>query len=253
MGRMLGAFADDEELDRPDLNKCPDCDCFFASDACPLCKKICPEEMRAGNRKPVKPKKHKRRSGSGRVQFISWYHQWWFIILLFLIMPLAGLILLITSPHKLWKKILFVAIYLLFPIILSLLGAAIFSWLTPDPVNTSLSKEAYMERCVEVDPEQYYRSPDAYQDTYMKMTLTVVKSTYGSTDTSGDVYYLCRTQQGDNFYLIVRDCLLDGQQYLIAGDCVTFWGQYGKTHTVVDADGQHYTAPSLYAAYVTLE
>ena len=59
MGRMLGSFADDEELDRPDLNKCPDCDCFFASDACPLCKKICPEEMRAGNRKPVKHKKRK--------------------------------------------------------------------------------------------------------------------------------------------------------------------------------------------------
>ena len=36
MGRMLGAFADDEELDRPDLNKCPDCNCFFDGDFCPL-------------------------------------------------------------------------------------------------------------------------------------------------------------------------------------------------------------------------
>ena len=25
MGRMLGSFADNNELDRPDLNKCPDC------------------------------------------------------------------------------------------------------------------------------------------------------------------------------------------------------------------------------------
>ena len=57
MGRMLGAFADDGELDRPDLNKCPDCNCFFAGNNCPICGKECPEEMRAGNRAPVKPKK----------------------------------------------------------------------------------------------------------------------------------------------------------------------------------------------------
>ena len=57
MGRMLGSFADDTELDRPDLNKCPDCKCYFAGDTCPLCGKVCPEEMRAGNRKPVKVKK----------------------------------------------------------------------------------------------------------------------------------------------------------------------------------------------------
>ena len=31
MGRMLGAH-DSSELDRPDLNKCPDCRCFFAGD-----------------------------------------------------------------------------------------------------------------------------------------------------------------------------------------------------------------------------
>jgi hypothetical protein len=56
MGRMLGAF-DSDEIDRPDLNKCPDCGCFFLQDTCPICGKLCPEEMRAGNRKPVKLKK----------------------------------------------------------------------------------------------------------------------------------------------------------------------------------------------------
>ena len=61
MGRMLGAFDDDVELDRPDLNKCPDCNCFFAGDNCPICGKVCPEHMRAGNRAPVKPQKKKKR------------------------------------------------------------------------------------------------------------------------------------------------------------------------------------------------
>ena len=68
MGRMLGSY-DSDELDRPDLNKCPDCGCFFAQDECPLCGKPCPEEMRAGNRKAVKVKKTK--AGSERVSFIN--------------------------------------------------------------------------------------------------------------------------------------------------------------------------------------
>ena len=67
MGRSLGYF-DSEELDRPELNKCPDCECYFASEECPLCGKVCPEAFRAGNRAPVKKKKHK--NSSGRVQFI---------------------------------------------------------------------------------------------------------------------------------------------------------------------------------------
>ena len=81
MGRQLGTFLDEDELDRPDLNKCPDCGCFFAQDECPLCGKTCPEEMRAGNRKPPK-KSRKKRTGSDRVVFVDWYHSWWFIILM---------------------------------------------------------------------------------------------------------------------------------------------------------------------------
>ena len=61
MGRNLGAFDNDEELDRPDLNKCPDCGCFFESLTCPICKKVCPEEMRAGNRPTVKKTRKKQK------------------------------------------------------------------------------------------------------------------------------------------------------------------------------------------------
>ena len=88
MGANLGFFADDRENDYPDLNKCPDCDCFFATDNCPLCGKECPPHMCAGNRIPQKPHKT-RRSGSGRVSFIAWYHAWWFVILMLIIFPLV--------------------------------------------------------------------------------------------------------------------------------------------------------------------
>ena len=121
MGRMLGAHDPNSEIDRPDLNKCPDCGCFFAQDNCPLCGKLCPEEMRAGNRKPVK--KSRVRSGSGRVTFIEWYHSWWFIILMMIFMPIAGIVLLITSPHRTRSKVIFavifVALYFILPIIVN--------------------------------------------------------------------------------------------------------------------------------------
>jgi len=57
MGRLLGSHDGGDSLDRPDLNRCPDCGCYFESEECPLCGKICPEDMRAGNRKEVKQKK----------------------------------------------------------------------------------------------------------------------------------------------------------------------------------------------------
>ena len=103
MGRSLGYF-DSDELDRPELNKCPDCECYFASEECPLCGKICPENFRAGNRAPVKKPKKKKNS-SGRVQFIPWYHSWLFIIIMLFIQPVIGIILFFTSPYSAKAKI----------------------------------------------------------------------------------------------------------------------------------------------------
>ena len=118
MGRMLGAFDPNDDLDRPDLNKCPDCGCYFAQLHCPLCGKECPEEMRAGNRKRKKRKKT-RRGSSGRVTFVEWYHSWWFIVLMLLWVPLGGIILLITSPHKTRLKILLIALCIVYSIVSS--------------------------------------------------------------------------------------------------------------------------------------
>ena len=151
MGRMLGSFADEEELERPDLNKCPDCSCFFGGLNCPICGKVCPEEMRAGNRKPVKKKKTRRQSGSGRVTFVSWYHSWWFIVLMMIFFPLVGIVLLITSPHERWKKIVFVAVAVAYMIFSSIgIGNVInFAFgLLDRPVTTNLTKEEYIDRVI---------------------------------------------------------------------------------------------------------
>ena len=112
MGRMLGSHGSDQ-LDRPDLNKCPDCGCFFETNECPLCGKVCPEEFRAGNRKAVKPPKRKK-GGSERVVFMDWYYSWWFIILMMIFAPIVGIILFASSPRKTWVKITFAVLAIVF-------------------------------------------------------------------------------------------------------------------------------------------
>ena len=131
MGRMLGAFDTPEELDRPDLNKCPDCECYFEGDNCPLCGKECPEEMRAGNRKPPKKEKRRRSAGNGRVTFIEWYHTWWCILIATVFMTPVGLVLMLTSPRRTLWKVLFVIgvifVVLVYPYIFLLFMQAITS------------------------------------------------------------------------------------------------------------------------------
>ena len=146
MGRFLGAY-DGEEIDRPDLNKCPDCGCFFAADNCPLCGKTCPEEFRAGNRKPVKKKKTKGNSSSRTVTFMEWYHSWWVIILALIFFPIMGIILLLTSPHKKSLKIGFAAAAVAWGIISYFgLGNIIgkITGMLDKPVDNTLSREEYM-------------------------------------------------------------------------------------------------------------
>ncbi len=255
MGRMLGSFADDEELDRPDLNKCPDCDCFFASDACPLCKKICPEEMRAGNRKPVKHKKRKKHSGTGRVTFISWYHRWWFILLMFWFMPIVGIVLLVSSPHEKWKKWTVAGVLaVLYLISWFGIGGIIsaFTNLFDRPVDTSLSYEEYVAECDDVTAEQYYRAYAEYEDDFVTMELTVFKKAM-FTDISGHdnyTYYICTPADGGDYYIILRDCLIRDEQVLIPGDTVTVYGQGDIYCKAFDTEQGIYQGPCLNMAYV---
>lgn len=259
MGRELGVFADDQELDRPDLNKCPDCNCFFAGDFCPLCGKECPEEMRAGNRPAVKQTRRKHRSGSGRVSFISWYHSWWFIGIMLFFLPIVGIVLLITSPHEKWKKILLVIAAIVYMVISSIGIGNIISDIADmwdSPVDDSLTKEEYVLKCELVTPEQFYRSADGYKDQFVRMKLQVVAKV-----TCVDKYYndksftcyLCEAEGGSDYKLIVRDCLLDDQQRFIAGDVITVYGEGAGEREVYDAEYNYTTAPSLNMAYVVME
>lgn len=260
MGRMLGAFDDPSELDRPDLNKCPHCNCFFGSDTCPLCGKICPENMRAGNRPAVKHKKRTRRADSGRVTFIEWYHSWWFIAIMMLVFPIAGIVLLLTSPYKTSRKVLFVAVAVVC-LVLSTIGiGSIISGIADmwdTPVDQSLSKEEYLSRCQAVTLEDICRSADGYEDQFISVKLKVVKKvTYQDRFYNDKDYvcYLCEAENGSEYKLILRDCLIEDQQRFIAGDIITVYGEGAGECSAYDyVDYVEWNAPCLNMAYAVLE
>ena len=256
MGRMLGAFAEDEGFDRPDLNQCPDCNCFFAEDHCPICGKECPENMRAGNRPAVKPK---RKSRGGRYTYVSWYHTGWFMGLMLLLFPVVGIILLITSPHRLKNKIILVVVAIAYSIV-SFIGIGnIISGITDlwdSPIDTSLTREEYVAKCETVSPEQLYRSADLYEDKFVSVTLridekvTYVDSFYSSKDY---VCYLAEAEDGSMFKIIIRDCLLEDRQRFVAGDVITVYGEGAGEREVCDSNYNYTTAPCINMAYVVLK
>ncbi len=253
MGRLLGAH-DSDELDRPDLNKCPDCGCFFPQDNCPICGKECPEEFRAGNRKAVKPKK-RRGSNSGRVTFVEWYHRWWFIAIMMFVMPVVGIILLITSPHKKGSKILFVVIAVLYSILRTFLGSGMlggFGNMFTEPVER-MSFEEYSEKCIEITPEEYFRNREKYNDEFISMTLTVKE---GFVDAMGyyskeeyTTYYICTDGEGNEFEIMIRDCEKEPENY-IKGDVITVYGEGAGTLALDDLNYVTHSAPCIYAAHI---
>lgn len=258
MGRMLGAFDNDNDLERPDLNKCPDCGCFFAQDTCPVCGKPCPEEMRAGNRKPVRPKRKKRRHTSDRVIFVNWYHSWWFILLMLVISPLIGIVLLITSPHNKTLKITVVTVGALYAVLSTFgIGNLIgyFYNLWNSPVDTFLDREEYIAACETVDPETFYRSAAAYTDKYVSISLRITEkiTDYDGyyTDAKYTTYYICQDPDGGEFQILIRDCLQEEQNFL-AGDVITVYGEGAGACTVYDAAYEPFTAPCLYVVYAVL-
>ncbi len=257
MGRMLGSY-DSDELDRPDLNKCPDCECFFATDTCPLCGKVCPEEMRAGNRKP--PKKTKKRSQSnGRVTFVEWYHSWWFITLMMFVMPIAGIILLATSPHSKKAKITFIvlgAVYLLISTvgIGTIIGGIINIF--DKPVDTSLSREEYIEKCQATAAIDLLHAPDDYKDEFVAVTVLIIGSMENSdgyySGNKYNEYYVCSVDGTSDSRILIRRCIQSGQSNFIPGEKVTFYGEGDGTVTIYDYEYNPITAPCVNAAYATV-
>ncbi|MBQ7830179.1 MAG: hypothetical protein IJ345_07910 [Clostridia bacterium] len=251
MGRMLGAH-DSSELDRPDLNKCPDCRCFFDGDNCPLCGKECPEEMRAGNRAKVKPQR--RRSGdSGRVIFVSWYHSWWCIILALIFAPIIGIILLVTSPHKKSQKLAVVAIGVAW-LLLSTFGFSLLSGifdLFDKPVNTSLSREEYIAECDSVSVEDYYRHSERYEGDFLTASLIVKEKFTDWEQSKYNTYYLCSDTEG-KYQILIRDCSQDEVSNYIAGDIIIIYGEGTDEKTVYDTEYAPISAPCINVAYIVI-
>ncbi len=259
MGRMLG-YHDSEELDRPELNKCPDCECYFATEECPLCGKICPEEMRAGNRAAVKHKKHK--NTSGRVQFIPWYHTWWFILIMWFVMPVAAIVLFVTSPYSKRAKIIGVValvLYLLGTVFMSLMGNQLlydFIFGEGELVNHDISQAEYVEKCQDMTVADFYRAGDSTKGDYITMTVVVAErftDWYTAYDAEPGIYYLCCDESRPDAKILVRACLVEEDLNLMVGDTVTVFGESGGQVTVAkDGASADLTYPCLYMAYVEL-
>ena len=253
MGRSLG-YHDSDELDRPELNKCPDCECFFASDACPLCGKICPEEMRAGNRAKVKPPK-KRRNSSGRVQFIEWYHSWWFILLMMYFMPIVGIILFFTSPHSRKSKIIAVSVVVaVYVLIVVLAWGWIQSLTNKSPVNDKISREEYVEMCEDMDVDDFYRMADDY-GRYVTMELTVIERCVECDEDGyelGATYYRCRAVDGGELIIYVMDCNLGSPMRFLPGDMIRVYGESAGTVSFWQSTDYTEALPCLYMAYSEL-
>lgn len=250
-----------ENLERADLNKCPDCGCFFAGENCPLCGKPCPEEMKAGKRAPEKAKPAARKYSRARnVEFVSWYHSWWFIILMLILMPIVGIVLLATSPHKRGHKIIAFIICAIWAVgsyfgIGSMIVDKITGLLDP-PVNTRLTREEYVDACAEITPIELYRSAESYDEKFISVNLTVIDriASYEAYWSNDDyvTYYVCKAPEGGDYTILVRDCVLDDSQNFLSGDVITVYGEGDGNITVHDMDYNAYTAPCINMAYFEL-
>ncbi len=260
MGRFLGSFMDDNELERPDLNKCPDCECYFPQDKCPICGRECPEEMRAGNRKIQKKKKQRNGRSNHRV-YVDWYHKWWFIIPMLIIFPILGFILLASSPYNKTLKTTVMVVAIIYAIVSffgigNIIDAVNFRF--EKPVDTSLSYEEYIGKCEEISVEEYYRRPDDYKESFIKTELKVTElfSDYNSSykKVKYSDYYICTGIDGDGeqFSIIVRNCVQSGIKNLAPGDVITVYGECVGRVEVNDLSFELQVGPCINAAYFEL-
>lgn len=185
---QVGLFAkSNEDYDRPDLNKCPDCDVYFSSDICPVCKKVCPEEMRAGNRETKTIRKNK--------------------------------------SSKLKKTIIsvFFAVSALIVFSVILFGAAC-EWISRENESlnsvsqtTKFSKDDYNS---EIGYEELYRYPEKYKGEKVKISGLVYVAVDGDsnaaiiTDQSGLLNWFCVTYTSN-----------ESEARLMSGDIVTVYGK----------------------------
>ena len=263
MGTPIGFFSEESSTDYPELNKCPDCETYFQTLTCPLCGKECPVEMRAGNRKTVKQKKHRRSRGNGRVQFIPWYMSAWFIIAMLVIFPLVGLILLWQSDWRRGWKI--------FATVLTaggyFLGGSII-WLLLDlftgifrssdiPKAPDIPQTEYAALCEQVDLEALYRQPDAFAERKVSVQLTVRAVLFDESEMQGEgypLYYDCVAQaNGRELHFLVRDLVAEGKINLMEGDRIMVWGEVEGNRRIYNSSSGTLSAPCIRMFFVAFD
>lgn len=247
------------ETDYPELNKCPDCETFFQGERCPLCGRECPEEMRAGNRKKFKPAKPQR-GGSDRVQFVAWYYSPLFVLLMFCVMPIVGIILFYTAPYKKGVKIgvtiALVAIVFLVPFCLTL-----YSFLNGmkgrDPVDRTLKPEAYREVCdAGVSAEDLYRNANAMDGNLVEKEFRIVhiweNYPFGYDDSFNIFYEVTVAEDGEEWRFLIMDCR-NGETEVTTlrdGDAIRVWGEVVPRITVENDSLGTLTLPGIRARFI---
>lgn len=260
MSRQLGYFDGDSVQDYPELNKCPDCETFFASECCPICGKECPEEMRAGNRKPIKVKKRPATGNNGRVVFVPWYHTTWFILLVTFFQPLIGLILAWSGYWKKhWKIVLTLLVLLVYigGFAFAFFGELIGQRWEKDhlPVNTELTREEYVAACTVTDAEALYRNATQYVDEFICIRLTVkgIWNDENDYESNYTTYYECQTEAGGKVWtFLVRDFRQSDGFNLTVGDEITVYGQGGGNASIYNYTAGNLTAPCINMLYLEL-
>lgn len=260
MSAPLGFFSDNQR-DFPDLNKCPDCETFFADLYCPLCGKECPEEMRAGNRKPLKVKKRRATgNNSGRVQFVPWYFSTWFIIIMLFTMPIVGLILLWLGYWKKSWKIIVTVLLVVANVILPIVSAVLVHWMVfkngvdDIPVDLTLSKAEYINACPESTAEEIYRNAVQKEGEFVNLTLKIKGIWENEDEYVSNIYYECYIEENEKTWqFLVRDWRQEDLTNLTVGDVITVYGQVGGNKTISNYTAGTLSAPCINMLYLDLK
>ena len=254
MGTPIGYFSEQQPNDYPELNKCPDCETFFQTLTCPLCGKECPEEFRAGNRKPIKQKKTRYTPNNGRVRFVPWYHNGWFILAMLVIFPIVGLILLWQSDNRRSLKIAGTLLPVALQVVPMAVSLLLSGWYVGDMPDYPEDREEYMAQCEAVDVEAFYRSPANYAGRDLCMDLTVQRRVTSSTEYTSETFYVCEAEVGDRrLVLLISDHQFDETKTnLLEGDRVTVYGRgWGDLKVYADT-GEVLSHPGLEMFFAVL-